>query len=69
VALLPVASALFSQPLYMLIGVMPPLDQCMVIWKSPSATSVFHAVTARPWNVASIPAARSSCATRESSSA
>ena len=63
------ASELFSQPLYMLYGVMPLLDQCSVIWKSPSATSGSQAVTARPWKVASMPAAFSSWAAMESSSA
>ena len=53
---------LFSQPSYMLYGLIPPFDQCSVTEKSPSATSAFQASTDRPWNVASIPAALSSCA-------
>src|SRR5712691_7485893 len=69
VAAEPLASALSSQPSYMLNGVSPPFDQCMVSSKSPEATSESQVVTACPWNVASMPAARSSCATMASSSA
>src|SRR5579872_3284378 len=52
----------------MLYGLMPPLDQCSVTWKSPSATSAFHAFTLRAWKVASMPAALSCCAAIESTS-
>jgi len=55
-----------QQPSYMLYGVIPPLDQCEVSWKLPEATSAFHASTDWPWKLASIPAAFSCCATRES---
>ena len=48
---------------------MPPFDQCSVIWKSPSATSWAQAVTASPWKDASMPAAFSSWAAIESTSA
>ena len=47
----------------------PLFAQCSLSWKSPSAMSLLHALTVRPWKFASMPAALSSPATIEPTSA
>ena len=59
VAEFPAASELSSRPSYMLYGVIYPLDQYEVSWRLPEATSLFHASTDRPLNVASMPSGSS----------